>query len=1668
MPTFHSILVRFNLKFLIGSESHAEMHYAILGLNLAFIFIMVFSMSNLVTELPKKNFFRKQLQQFNLLVFQIYNWLLIVPMLHFSGYGLLTESFVAIANLLLLVFLGNAIEILEINVSFKLDDHLAQTHVFSNRILNNYKLFIVIITGFDYFNEPLVLSFYIWALFEYINNPNYHSHLTSMVYFSAINFSIFSGFAYFLTGNNLLLRDYLDLAYLLLFAATVLTKYSMKLLDFLVTAKIERIITVKGLVDVKDFQLYNREIYRHFTEAGDNLNSRIVFLTFFATHQNNCHETDCKCSSVQLKNKGDFLKHKRVFLGLLNLRFQEFLGKCNEKDFPQIFLNFCSFILTVLKTPSKVLNLLFSQKKHLKTLGDQLQAEILIKRAKKLLEKKLLNNDRYAQSLASVIMFDKEVQHVELRLKRIVQDMLKINDLLLQDTQAATRFLQIGGDILRNLEKFKDKIMKLLDKNVKNLRLIQLTALTIKYLTEDLAFRNYYKQLNIKRINFMLMRKSHDALDIFDHDSGIVFISLGRDFTAITKISKNFLRVFGYSNPSEIIGKTLDFLMPQIFGMRHSSFIRSFVDSGKGRFLVSNLRNVFAVNKQGFVMEIQLLIRLDTVYHDEFVIAAYLKLQKNLNNRFLALDAQGTLLNSSRECDQFFGFGNKPQECLINIGVILPETIDRLFPIEKEEFLSKNSLEFKHKGFALIPRKEQTYSELNCPQNFKVVPCFNEIKAKDIEIENVKKREIIYDILRKVNTQDYRFFRVHYNMKTLSFADKRVDIRILEILDSFELMDIRLFSQYLSRKTEKLKMSLQKTHNFSPPHSMEVPTEPKPKSGTAKVNYNLTIEKDFMRGDSNLSASNRESPTQKLKEMTILNKELSYSPSNSAQNINELDNKQIINEINSNEPSSNQDQVEKGPPQQQKQMPNQLFPPNQGENVQDGSKQTISASFEAEESEFSLGLDNDLDFEQKISELSNNLANRLSSDDSLTHQEERTQTYNASQISRVSSHASGDAKKGTMAGLMKTGGGKLAIFEIFGFGSFLGYIGITILFFMLEKQEGNNLQRTIGNSGLFHDQLSPVCVLMRDVQAYEWTYKGMLNNTSYLQEIRRSFEFSSNLLEQSYKAGIEQTDASMDFMYTTYLTVKLKNLTLFSFLAPNGSILPISSALESLDTNIRLMVLDIPKALIFFLAASQHVLFGYALNQSQSVSDLENYHWFLKENILELISSMLAIFKMNKVKINESVGYLKQLNWVLILMIGLLTLGLCASSGYFSMKNKLKCEKFCLLFWFFPENELAERGNKLSSILERYFDQTRKAGFEKIHYTDPTTISQTNSTSKFNTLSRSYMRSEMKFEGLIKRKKGKLRRSNSINLTKNWGLQRHLLITLGVTLCLMGLIVGVYMIFYTSTSAFIDNTLDIMNDIDCLETYSITISIRYAINSVILGMFDQNNQTIQQKSTLIKTLLDDIEYLQASITDLSQMFKKTGSSNILSDLKFNFFTKDLCLVSETLKTQANFAKLATLLGSKSFCDKLLKNILTKGSTSLVFSVNELFQGWQLLMSSSGYNLSSLMEIIQSQEYLDANLALAYVYAIGKFYSNEMQDKTGVYFESVRNTNIIWIVFTLFMALILFGIGFRRLMRYMRENLKETFSMIQLFPFSLIGVNKVLENKISKIFRLQKI
>lgn len=1660
MPTFHTIFAYFNLRYLFPEDSYNKALYGLFAMNMAIFLLVLFSMMKLVTTLPKKNFFKKELMTVNLFIFQVYNWVFLVPALHLSGFMLPkvdSNSFINILALFLTIVLGLCYEYLDLSTSFKIHDHLARNRNFSSRLLFNYKLFICTLTGLEYFNEILMFSYYLLAFFHFAKTPSFHSYAVSQLFFSCLSLSIFATVAYFFANQEIFFTaSTVDLAYLLFFAATVITKLSLKYMDFLFTKKVEEILGSKDLVSLDDFQLYNREIYRHYRQACEgNIQSRVIFLTFFATHQNECQgkqqENSCACVKVTITCKQDLKKHKKIFMMLLNYRFQEYILMVNDEAFPMVFLNYCSFVLLVLKSPSKALNLLFTHKHNMRKLEDVIQMEILIKKSKKILEKKLLNNDQYAQSLASVIIFDKDVKHVEIRLRRIIENMMKLHELLLQDFDFHDKFLDFGNQILENLEKFKTKIMSLLDKNVKNARLLQLAAVAIKYLTEDIAFRNFYKQLNIKRINQALQRKNHDNIDIFGHDSGILFVSLGKSIGSIEKVSKNLLKIFGYTDINEILDKNVACLMPEAFQIQHDNYLKDFLTSGRGRFLTSGMQNLYAVKKDGSLVEIRLLIRLDTVFNEEFVVAGYVKVTKPLNNRVFVCDIYGNLMNATKDCQDFFPFIENSDKDMrkmrVNAAVFMPEIIEKLFPSDISLYNRKEMLDFKQKGFFFTTKAQ--LSQNNNSVNLERVlfqepasPPYNSSSSliqtyigpsESFEANTVLYKEKIYHKILHVNPQDFSFHRAHYQCKTWTFTESgSLQVRVFEVFDIFELNEPKLFSLYLTKITEKLKDFLITKQPILDEISL---SEQKSKTGDSTFAQRKGYaEKSTKNIDFTINLNNNAQLS--LQETLKEEQKSASSPSNS------------LNQ-----------------------------PENPGSANNEASKQscTVSASFEIE-SELSLRMENEQQFEQKISEISNNQANRMTSEDSITNQDDRTQTYQASQVSKVSSHASGDAKKATISLLMKTGGGKVFFYESFGYVVCAAYFAITIALLMVVRTETFSLQRIIGNSGLFHDQLSPICVLLRDMQAYEWKENGILQqkDAGYLEEIRKSFDFTYILLQKAYEKGIEQMDSSMDYVYLTYLPLKLKNITIYTYILPNGS-LQVLYKYTYPEENVHLISLDLPKALAFFLAASQHLHLGYALNLSQEVSDVENYHYFLKENVLELIRTMLKIFQINKNKIKDSVTFLNNINFALIFTVSFITAVLLVVTAYIIIKNRLKCQKFIGLFAFFPENEIQERFLKLSSLMERYFGSKRRdISINYLSSTDPT-LSQTASSSKFKSLNKYLFSFEANFkdksgktEANLRRKRARFHRSNSINPLKNAHFQRFLMVFTVILVVFAALIVGIYLINYQETGVFMDNTVDIMNNIDSLETYSITISIRYALNSVLLGFYSESAELIKQKLPIFSQILNEVNVLQSTITDLSTMFRKTGTSNLLTDIKYEFFTTDICKVAEKLKNSDSFQEMQALLASEEFCDNLLKNVLTKGSTSFAFSANELFESWQILMEYENYSLETLLLIIQSQEYRDVNLALVYVYAIGKYYSNEMQKKTENYFDDTRNQAILWLCGCLAMLLAVFSTGFRGIVRYLREALRKTFCLIQIFPFVMISTNKVLENKIAKMFRLQRI
>lgn len=318
------------------------------------------------------------------------------------------------------------------------------------------------------------------------------------------------------------------------------------------------------------------------------------------------------------------------------------------------------------------------------------------------------------------------------------------------------------------------------------------------------------------------------------------------------------------------------------------------------------------------------------------------------------------------------------------------------------------------------------------------------------------------------------------------------------------------------------------------------------------------------------------------------------------------------------------------------------------------------------------------------------------------------------------------------------------------------------------------------------------------------------------------------------------------------------------------------------------------------------------------------------------------------------------------------------------------------------------------------------------------------------------------------------RRSNSIRQSKGKSFQNFIIIFVIAISIVSGIFIAIYASNYVLTKNFSGNVIDMMGDMESVETYIISIHIRFSLNSVLMGLTDDDMERRSIKQQKIKKLIGEIDILQSKISDLTYLFRLTSTSNILTDLKYKFFTADICaLISELKANHINGADevLDNILGrlnNKAFCDNLMKNVLKKGSTSFAFDLNEIFVQWRLFIENNNFDPDSVKEIISSLDFRDINFSLPYVYAIGLYYLREMMKTSNNYFDEIRLNMIIWFIFAILASLAIFLGPVQWFIQYLSVMLYRNITLIRLFPFTMIGNNKMLENKITRMFRLQKI
>ena len=113
-------------------------------------------------------------------------------------------------------------------------------------------------------------------------------------------------------------------------------------------------------------------------------------------------------------------------------------------------------------------------------------------------------------------------------------------------------------------------------------------------------------KINVNKDSMEVVNKFENIL--FSEDTVVIHISGARDKTSkILKTNQNLTKIFGY-NKTEVIGHSINILMPSLFAKRHNEFLGKFFETG--HMTVFNVqRNFFGLHRNGLCFTIITLIK---------------------------------------------------------------------------------------------------------------------------------------------------------------------------------------------------------------------------------------------------------------------------------------------------------------------------------------------------------------------------------------------------------------------------------------------------------------------------------------------------------------------------------------------------------------------------------------------------------------------------------------------------------------------------------------------------------------------------------------------------------------------------------------------------------------------------------------------------------------------------------------------------------------------------------------------------------------------------------------------------------------------------------------------------------------------------------------------------
>ncbi|KAL4435265.1 hypothetical protein ABPG74_017357 [Tetrahymena malaccensis] len=383
----------------------------------------------------------------------------------------------------------------------------------------------------------------------------------------------------------------------------------------------------------------------------------MMFDQIYTEHINNCINKKCFCNDFKSLDQSSFQslfdqQTRNQFLCLLiSQLYNNFLTNHQQeknRNYERLKFSYFYFLIEVQQIPTKSFVELIQELNHSNKSASFYKNQYTLQEIYNAClqsfsffwKKSSIQNQRL--NMMSVIDFSDLTEDVSFLIRDCLIEKRDLLIFLNQDVIDLNILVNKFWNFLENQKKLSQKISNLFDIYPNSKYVISLAQIfTQNFDIQRRRFSKFIKES--KQVMKTYLKEEDYGIDLFNHKSCMVFITLIENLGYIKRASKSFEILFGVK-AQDVIGKSCNMMMPDCIAGIHDDSLRHFVERGNMVNLKKGIIFGFGKRKNGFMFPVHARTKLEIYQGVDFGVNGYFQ-EVNKDFDYFLCETEGGILD---------------------------------------------------------------------------------------------------------------------------------------------------------------------------------------------------------------------------------------------------------------------------------------------------------------------------------------------------------------------------------------------------------------------------------------------------------------------------------------------------------------------------------------------------------------------------------------------------------------------------------------------------------------------------------------------------------------------------------------------------------------------------------------------------------------------------------------------------------------------------------------------------------------------------------------------------------------------------------------------------------------------------------------------------------------